>query len=559
MKRAALEIDTTRPIHYEPDDKQEVSDILSEMYTLQEKMSVIGEGKKPIVHCRAIWNLGMGTKLKPEQYINKPFMLCEYAHAMGNSLGNFADYWAEFDKYDRLAGGYIWDFADQGIMRYDRQGSKEYCYGGDFGDMPNDGNFAFNGIVRADRSPNPALYEVRDVYCPVRMELKGKDIILTNKRMFTSLSIYSLRFTKYINGIEEESGNIDPGSLLPEESMIIPLDVDLSVKGEIAVSVYLILKYDTDYASEGHIAEKKQFILKPYDFGVKETVKGESLVCSDIDERVTVKGTDFELVLDKMAGGITSIKRKGEELLTAPVMPSFYRAAIDNDRNGVIPTKFLKWLVGVYRFTKSAAKIKPVDYSVVESGGKVVIDTIWKVPGMSRVNTVYTVNADSSVEMSLSCKSFHNIIRYGFTFALVDSLKDIKFYGRGPHENYCDRKQSAELKVFSGRAEDFIHDYLYPQENGNHTDMRWLEIGGGEGILIEACGAPFEASVHPYTLEMLDKAKHVNELKRLPNLTVNIDGRQRGVGGDTPSIAQLKPQYKIRKNKVHSFTVRLVL
>ncbi len=154
MKQAALEIDDTRPIHYEPDAHVEVSDMLSEMYTVQTEMQEIGENK-PHVHSRALWNLGMGYRLKPEEYKDKPFIQCEYSHAMGNSMGNFSDYWKDFKKYDRLSGGYIWDFADQAIHTKTPDGKDKWNYGGDFGDKPNDGNFAFNAIFRGDRSPNP--------------------------------------------------------------------------------------------------------------------------------------------------------------------------------------------------------------------------------------------------------------------------------------------------------------------------------------------------------------------------------------------------------------------
>ena len=184
MKETALALDKTRPIHYEADGLVTVSDMLSEMYTKLEQMDEIGKNR-PHYHSRALWSPA-GHLLMPYMYRDKPFIQCEYAHCMGNSLGNFADYWEKFKQYDRLCGGYIWDYADQSIKRVASDGTVEWTYGGDWGDQPNDGTFAFNGIVRADRAPNPALYEVDKVHQQITFSSAGKGkIAIRNEFLFT--------------------------------------------------------------------------------------------------------------------------------------------------------------------------------------------------------------------------------------------------------------------------------------------------------------------------------------------------------------------------------------
>jgi beta-galactosidase len=214
--------------------------------------------------------------------------------------------------------------------------------------------------------------------------------------------------------------------------------------------------------------------------------------------------------------------------------------------------------MGAKRYEKAMKKLKVKTNKLTANGESVQVEFRWKMPTMSYIYTTYDVFGDGKIMLSMRCKGRKNLSRYGFTFELNEKMKGIKFYGRGPHENYIDRKYSSHLGVYEGVAEDFCHDYLHPQENGNRTDMRNLTIsGGGLTLKAEAVEKPFEASVHPYTLSLLKKATHANKLARLPYLTVNIDGGQRGVGGDIPALALLKPQYKLKKGKEHTLKVLL--
>lgn len=553
MRKAALEIDATRFIHYDPYYK--ASDVLSEMYTLQQNMKLIGENK-PITHCRGLWNLGLGTRLKPDDYKDMPFIQCEYSHAMGNSLGNFADYWNDFKKYDRLAGGFIWDFADQTIKVVNKDGVTEWRYGGDFGDTPNDGNFAFNGIVRGDRSPNPALYEVRKQYQQADIALIDGKITFFNRYMFTDLSSFDCLLELISNGITVEKRKMGMPSIKPNTMGTLDIPFDISkYGGEITLLVSLITKHETLYAKAAHIAAYEQLMLAKTNFELP-TLKGESNFYES-DLEIVVSFGVCRAIIEKRTGEIISLDKKGEERLKEPIRLCFHRATIDNDRLPQVNLSIVKWYLGVDRFKKAMQKLRISQIKVFKDNNIVNIAIAWKMPHIKELRTLYKFFGDGQIDIEMSVLPNKDLVRYGFEFALREGIDGVSFYGKGPFENYCDRNTAAVLKRYDGVAEDFLHDYLYPQENGNHTEMRWLSVGGI--IEIQAAERPFEASVHPYSLEMLDAAQHLHELKSLDYLTINIDGRQRGVGGDIPALACLKPVYKIAKNTLHTLKFRMVI
>ncbi|MFI3229725.1 MAG: glycoside hydrolase family 2 TIM barrel-domain containing protein, partial [Bacillota bacterium] len=555
MREAALAIDTTRFIHYEPDQTGKVSDVLSEMYAPLEKMPKIGENQT-ITHCQAIWS-PLGTRLTPKKYVDLPFIECEYAHCMGNSLGNFSDYWDMFKKYDRLAGGFIWDFADQAI-KIQKDGVTEWRYGGDFGDKPNAGNFAFNGIVRGDRSPNPALFEVRKQYQQVDIAIYEDRINFNNRYMFTNLNAFDVRIKEtlegdIINTVELAMPDIAPTTL---GSLEIPA-IFAERGGETTLIIELITKQKTLYAEKGHIVAYEQVVTKMASFEV-ETMVGDSTFYEN-ELEIVVSSGDCRASIDKATGYIVSIDKAGEEKLKEPIRPNFHRATIDNDKLPQVNIAIVKWYMGLNRYKRAMKRLSVRKIKVYSSNGVVSVAIEWKMPCLSSLCTVYKFYTDGVVDIEMNVVARFELIRYGFTFAMRDGVDGVEFYGKGPHENYCDRATSAVLAKYSGVAEDFVHDYLYPQENGNHTEVRKLAIGGKHGVEVVAKEKPFEMSIHPYTLAMLDEAEHVHELESRDYLTVNIDGRQRGVGGDVPAMACLKPRYKIPARKMHTLKFRLVI
>lgn len=556
MRNAALAIDDTRFIHYEQDVSGKISDVLSEMYAIQEKMPLIGENK-PIRHGTYLF-CPWGYSFKPEKYRDLPFMQCEYAHAMGNSLGNFSDYWDMFKRYDRLAGGFIWDFADQAIKVVNDKGITEWRYGGDFGDKPNDSNFAFNGILRGDRTPNPALYEVRKQYQQIDIALIDGEIVFYNRYMFTDLSKFACKLELIIDGEHADETTLPMPSAASGEfgKIALPLDFDFG-KSEASLVVRVVTQEDESFAPAGRVVAYEQFFLQPYDYSLPKA-EGDSYY-SETDAEVVVSFGSCRAIIDKKTGNILSISKSNEEKLKEPFRLNFYRATIDNDRLPQVDIPIAKWYMGVGKFKRAQRHLHVKRTNVYVKDGKVSVAIDWRMPHVKELRTLYRFNGEGSIDVELSLIPKTELERYGFTFALRDGIDGVSFNGKGPFENYCDRATAAITRTYRGVAEDFLHDYLYPQENGNHTDIRWLDVGGDKGFRILASEKPFEASIHPYTTDMLDEAKHLHELKGLDYLTINIDGRQRGVGGDVPAMASLKPQYKILPRSAQRVSFRLIV
>lgn len=546
MKKAALELDNTRPIHYEPDAYLKTTDIMSEMYTKEEQMEEIAHNRCHI-HSMALW-APFGHLLTPRMYKNKPFIQCEYAHCMGNSLGNFEDYWKHFRNNDRLCGGYIWDFADQAIKRVNQDGVVEYTYGGDWGDKPNDGTFAFNGIVRADRSPNPAFYEVAKVYQQVQFERKGDKIELTNEYMFTNLDKFALRFELLLDGVVTETKTINMPSVKPLEKGCVDMPFAIKDSGkETAINCYAVVKDKFDVFEDGDVVAYEQIDMTGYVSQEFKSAQGKTVF--DEDGVIVLECGKMRATVSKNGGCISSIVVDGKEKLSSPIMLNFWRAAIDNDKSPQIPP-FALALFGK-KFFKSC-KDHLVKSNMTITDKSLVID--WSCsPQMLSLKTVYEAGEDG-LKITMRVKNaMFSLPRFGFRMGLATS-DDMTFFARGPHENYCDRKAAAKLGIYSGKIADFEHNYLVPQENGNHTDARWLKVGGEDGLTFVACEKPFEFSVHDYTQEALEEATHAHELKHGGVVEVCIDGAQRGVGGDVPALACTKKRYKILPNRYHEFS-----
>lgn len=550
MRDAIKELDDTRFIHYHPDQTGKVGEVLSGMYVKMEDTETIAKNKT-FMHCAALWAI-FGTRYTPDMYKDLPFIECEYAHCMGNSLGNFSDYWDMFKKYDRLSGGFIWDFADQTILRREN-GVDKWLYGGDFGDKPNAGRFAFNGIVRGDRSPNPALYEVKHQYRQVDFSYKDGKLTALNRYRFTDLDEFDAVYR-----ISAEGETVKEGTLklkgAPDSVTEYDIPVGKLPEGkECVLDVELRLKNDEPYAKKGHVVASEQFVLSQYDFNGAPLAKGAK--CTRIKKGAEITCGNVKYTVAN-TGAINSIVKDGKEILSSPLVPNFFRATIDNDSMPHVPGFVGKYFLLLYKWRNAQKGLKGRITRIEEKDGLVTVNVRWHMRWLKSLTTAYTFGADG-VKLAMDVSAWAPMERYGFTFALAEGADGVKFYGKGPHENYCDRATAATLGAYEGKAEDFIHDYLVPQENGNHTQIRYASVGGENGVKITADGAPFGMTVHPYTCDELFKAQHLHELKKENRLTVCIDGAQRGVGGDVPAIASLKPKYKIPALKKHSFAVRL--
>ena len=547
MRDAVKMIDDTRFIHYHPDQTGKVGEVLSGMYVKMEDTEPIAQNKT-FMHCPALW-AAFGTKYTPDMYKDLPFIECEYAHCMGNSLGNFSDYWDMFKKYDRLSGGFIWDFADQAILR-NENGVDKWMYGGDFGDKPNAGRFAFNGIVRGDRSPNPALYEVREQYRQVDFALDGDKLTVLNRYRFTDLSEFDLTYEITAEGEKLAEGSFNAAGAPDSVSEYVVPAVALKRDKECVLDVSLRLKKDEPYAKKGHVVASAQFVLNPYVFTAKETGGQAKAVVAKDGVTVDCGNTVYHIT---NTGRINSIKKDGKEILSGEIRPNFFRATIDNDSLPQVPDFVGKYILFLYKFRSAQKGLRGRIADVTTENGESTVKVRWTMLWLKSLETRY-VFGKNGVRLEMDVTPICALERYGFSFRLAEGADGMSFYGKGPHENYCDRATSARLGLYEGKAEDFIHDYLVPQENGNHTGVRYAKIGD---VKLVAQEAPFEMTVHPYTCEELFNAKHLHELGRENALTVCVDGKQRGVGGDVPAIASLKKQYKILPGTKHSFKVFL--
>lgn len=536
MRKAALALDDTRPIHYEPDVSFKVTDVYSQMYATVEHVKKIGEGKRVLLSRLSYPCFAPPAGVK--KYGKRPYLQCEYAHCMGNSLGNFADYWQLFYQYDRLAGGFIWDFADQALFRNGR-----WCYGGDFGDEPNDGAFACNGILRADRSPNPALYEVKQVYAPFALALQPDGIAITSRLVFASAATLQLQWALLEDGHKLDGGDVPLAPLAPGATVTLPLAPTLPQQpgGALDLVCTLVDTAATPFAAAGRVLcgtslrLRQRAVTAPTNFvDVRQEKRDLVLEAGPAVARIRRKD-----------GFVASYMVAGKELLSSPLRPQIARAVTDNDAYLGLPSFLRVWLNTGF-WLRANRKLHAKEAALQRDA----VSFTFAAPGMRQLRLTYRMTPDGVLAVEfLAEASRKGLPRVGITFAVAHELRTVRFFGFGPHENYIDRRTAALPGNYNMEAGAFCHDYLHPQENGNRTGVESFAVAGG-GHVLEATtlAGPFEASATPYTLAQLQAAQHIDELEKAGPVTVNLDAAQRGVGGDKPAIALTKPQYQIAKN-----------
>ncbi|MHA1268990.1 MAG: glycoside hydrolase family 2 TIM barrel-domain containing protein [Candidatus Helarchaeota archaeon] len=565
MKEAALTIDKTRLIHYEGDYAQKVSDVFSTMYTTPKDLERSGQLKKVRVF--------IFHTVKPKQYKGKPRVLCEYAHSMGNSLGNFQDYMDIFEKYENCIGGFIWDFVDQGLRKVGENGKEYWAYGGDFGDKPNDGNFCINGVIMPDRKPNPALYEVKKVYQDIKVEpvdlIKGK-VRIHNKYRFKTLDFVDIIWELTENGNVVQEGKIEgikleinPGD---KKEIEIPFKKpEIKPSREYHLMIKSVLNKDMKWANKGHIIAWDQYKI-PFEVPpsrYEDIKKMGSIKIEEDDQSIEINGDGFKIRFGKKEGAIESYKYKENELITGPLIPNFWRAPTDNDLGLARFIPAVKIFMRSFYSWKNAAKKRKIRNIEIEEIKPQVyrIKVRTKVPnGKKCLETIYTVYGNGDIYIQNKFIPSKNMVRFGMQMEIPEKFQKMTWFGRGPHENMWDRNTGAFVGVHSKRIEELIHNYVRPQENGNRTDVRWAALTdeNGVGILISDIGGTLlNISAWPYTLDDLDNAKHINELPHRDFITVNIDYKQRGVGGDSVVLTGIHDEYKLKAKKEYIYTFRL--
>ena len=553
--RAAIRaLDTSRPIHYE--GQNEVADIESTMY--------------PSV--RALAQAG-------EQPSAKPFFMCEYAHAMGNAIGNLREYWDVIAAHKRLIGGCIWEWVDQGVNKRipgDPSGKTFFAYGGDFGDMPNDGTFSIKGLVTSDRQVKPELEEVKKVYQYVEFR-RGKPedcFVLVNHYNFTNLDEYDLRWTLSVDGRVIQSGSLPSPAVQPGDSAVIHLPFTKPGLTPYFFNLYLTLKKDEPWARKGHVAAYEQLrssydvTLEPVASAFPPDRKRASALRAlsgfrvrERDGALVVNGKDFTVAFDKKSGVLSKLIYQGQPVLRgAKSGPAFnlYRATMDNDR-----TKergpYLEWEKAGYDSLRYVLRSFTVGEAKRDSVELTTVTDAFTRSGFSVTTTIrYTVHGDGSIRVAAAfepAKTGLAIPRLGLRMLLDRRLEKVEWYGRGPHENYPDRKESALVGRYSRTVTQMEEPYERPQGMGNREDVRWIrltDVAGG-GIIIRAgetkagdAGADDTLSftaLH-FTDQDLHQAKHLYQLKPRPETVLSLDYAQQGLGNASCGPDQL-PQYKI--------------
>ena len=503
-------------------------------------------------------NLSQLMNMSKSPHIGRPIIMCEYLHAMGNSIGGLGEFWDSIRATPNLIGGFIWDMIDQGIEKTTDKGEKFFAYGGDFGDIPNDGNFCMNGVFASDRSPNPHAWECKYVFQPFSFESveiqKGK-IRVFNRFTFTNLNGYEIRWSVTEQGNTIQSGilgdqDVSAGDF---ETIVIPFkNINYNPGTEYWLRLSVHEKTDRLWCKKGYEIAKDQLLIKEVEKAYENhpTSKDDvSINETDKEYIITMKGLSASI--SKRNGYLGSYIINGKNQLVSPVKPNFFRPAIDNDSKGD-GYKYYMASEKVWKGMGDKLELTSINTEVNEKGiGKVMVRKTYK--NLVELDISYSFFSDKSVKISIdmsASESLPDLYRFGMTMGVSDDLSGIKYYGKGPWENYPDRKRSAEVGVYESLTEAVFVNYAMPQENGNRSDTRWVEMrtqNKKEGIVIK--GLPlFDFSVWPYSEENIHNAKHPFELTPQGYYTLNIDHRQAGIGG---TLSSTLPQYIMKSGDYH--------
>ena len=547
MAAWAHDYDPTRPVHYEgavgkPRDPDYV-DMQSRMYATIPEI------------------IRLATRTDDD----RPMVLCEYAHAMGNSVGNLKEYWDAIRSHKRLIGGFIWDWADQGLRKKTPDGKEFWAYGGDYGDNPNDGNFCCNGLVQPDRTPNPSLYEVKKVYQRIHVapvDAKAGEFRIQNDYDFLNLSFTQMNWELSVDGKVIEEQTLPRISVAPGASQRIQKvfkKPDIPAGAECWVKISFALTEDTNWGEKGHVVAWDQFKI-PFDAPEAEVVESDSMPSLELKQtakKITVTGNGFEVTFGKNSGALETFVCNGKPLIASPLVPNFWRVPIDNDNGNGMPRRLGAWRDAGPNRTVKTVKAEQVEPQIV----RVTAEAGISVGKNSTCTMVYTVygNGDILVQASVNPRDGNvpMLPRFGMQMAVPGRLDKLTWLGRGPHETYWDRKTGAAFGLYSGPVAENIHTYVRPQENGNKSDVRWMALTDDDGVGLIAVGMPtIDISAWPYTMADIEKATHIHELPRRDTITVNLDYKQMGVGGDNSWGARTHPEYTLPA-KPYEYSFRL--
>ena len=485
---------------------------------------------------------------------DRPIYMCEYAHSMGNSTGAMKDYWDLIRKYDNLLGGHIWDWKDQGLARVDANGVKNWGYGGDY-EKPSDvnsGNFCINGVVAPDCTPKPAMYVCKYVYQPVEftaVDLPSYKIALKNRNFHMSTDRYTYSWVVRDEKTVLQKGTFDAPVLAPGESaeIVIPAKKVTFKPGAVyMLEVYAHEGEELPYADAAHVHSSEQFVLSERATPAPVQAKGRTPEISENIAAYVITAGKVTVTIDKTTGYLAGYQDGGRQMLKAQMVPNFWRAEIDNDWRGWKPSHYLRvWKTAPEKLsepriaTSAEGSAAVVSVSRTLDGGKAELSLKYMMYPDGRLNVSYDIQIAESVLEPL---------RIGLQTQIAGELDNLSYFGRGPQENYSDRNDGIFLGLWNTTPAGMMYQYVYPQENGNRTDVRWISCADDKGRGLVFLGTqPLSVSAWNTTQAELQDAMHIGEPAVLTDsFVLNVDLVQTGVGGTDSWSQRARPYDNVR-------------
>ena len=538
------EHDPTRLVHYE--QMNSVADVESHMYWSPSDIEEYGKSGD-----------------------SKPLILCEYDHAMGNSVGQLAEYWNVISAYDNLQGAFFWDWVDQAVRLPIPGGKGAYfSYGGDWKKgYPNDDNFCADGLLSADRTIQPEMYEVRHIYQNVAItphDLAAGRVTVTNEHLFANLDALEPRWELTENGEVIQGGALSPIDVPPGQSRTLSVPVQRPSQRTPGAEYWLVVRFvlaaDTVWAAAGHEVAAAQLAM-PYEAPPARQPDPSTMPDLALDESgdiARITGADFALDFDKARGTIASYTYRGTQLFRDGPVPNFWRAPNDNDKGYGMPNLCRTW--------RHAGRDRTIDRVTVQRDGpgEIAIHvraTLPTSPSRSTWKTAFTVYGDGSIEVANTLEPGGDlpvIPVVGTMLTLPGRFENLEWYGRGPHENYWDRNNGSFVGAYASTVDERFIPYIQPQETGNLTDVRWMSLTSAAGVGLAARGQPLlEAGALHYTPWDLEGTRHPYELTRRDEVTLGLNYKQMGLGGINSWGARPLPKYTLYADQPYSYSYRL--
>ena len=522
-----------------------------------------GRTGKTDIYCPMYLGYNRSEEYSKDEQYQKPLIQCEYAHAMGNSEGGFKEYWDIIRKYPKYQGGFIWDFVDQSVRWTGKNGKMIYAYGGDFNRFDaSDINFCDNGLISPDRVPNPHMYEVGYFYQNIwtsPIDIQNGEISILNENFFRDLSAYYLEWQLLKGGKVMRSGRVEDLNVAPQQTAKIKLPIGKICQcSEWLLNVSYKLKNTEGLLNAGHIVAKQQLVLNPYkspSMELKNQAKSNLAIVeptlNENDKRyLIVNGENFCIEFDKTNGYLSKYQVNGLDMLKegSYLQPNFWRAPTDNDFGASLQVKYAVW---------KNPKIKLISMQQRIDEQQAIIEATYELPEASaKLFLTYTINNEGAIKVTQKMTTdkdakVANLFRFGMQMQMPRSFDKVEYYGRGPVENYIDRKSNADLGIYKQSVSEQFYPYIRPQENGTKSDIRWWKTlnAAGHGIQVVAAEA-FSASALHYTIESLDeglykKQGHSQEVEEADLTNFCFDKIQAGLGCEDSWGRIARPEYQV--------------